>query len=76
MTRGKKKKTNKQTTLGSGWVGFKKWFNSDCASLRKQLNSLCNKMHRNPLDSNLRLDYHSGKKNFKKLIRHKKLRLF
>ena len=60
MTRRKKKQTNKQTTLGSGWVGFKKWFNSDCASLRKELNSLCNKMHRNPLDSNL-------KKNFKKL---------
>ena len=63
---GKKKKTKVH----------KKWLDSDCLSLRKQLNLLSNKKHRNPFDSNLRHDYHLAKKNFKKLIKHKKLKLF
>ena len=55
----------------------KKWIDSDCASLRKPLNLLSHKKHRNPfIDSNLRHDYHSAKKNFKKMIKHKKLKLF
>ena len=55
----------------------KKWIDSDCTSLRKPLNLLSHKKHRNPfIDSNLRHDYHSAKKNFKKMIKHKKLKLF
>ena len=43
----------------------KKWIDSDCASLRKPLNLLSHKKHRNPfIDSNLRHDYHSAKKKF------------
>ena len=55
LARKKKKKTKVH----------KKWLDSDCVSLRKQLNLLSSKKHRNPFDSNLRHDYHLAKKNFK-----------
>ena len=40
--------------------------------LRKQLNSLSNKKHKNPLHPHLRHQYHTMRKNFKKLINYKK----
>jgi len=51
----------------------KLWFDKDCALLRKNLNLLSNKKHRNPYDANLRHDYHTTRKAFKKLIKGKKL---
>ena len=50
----------------------KLWFDKDCALLRKNLNMLSNKKHRNPHDTNLRHDYHTTRKAFKKLIKCKK----
>ena len=52
----------------------KSWFDEDCALLRKNLNMLSNKKHRNPYDANLRHDYHATRKAFKKLIKGKKLK--
>ena len=50
----------------------KLWFDKDCAFLRKNLNMLSNKKHLNPYDANLRHDYHTTRKAFKKLIKCKK----
>ena len=49
----------------------KKWFDANCLSLRKRLNLLSNKKHKNPLDSG-----HTVRKNFKKLIKCKKSKFF
>jgi len=51
----------------------KLWFDKDCALLRKNLNLLSNRKHRNPYDANLRHDYHTTRKAFKKLFKGKKL---
>ena len=49
-----------------------KWFNYDCKTLRSSLKKLSNKKHRNPLDTELRKEYHVQNKTFKKLIKQKK----
>ena len=53
----------------------KLWFDKDCALLRKNLRGLSNKKHKKPYDESLRHDYHSMRKNFKKLVKHKKAKL-
>ena len=50
----------------------KLWFDKDCALLRKNLSTLSNKKHRNPHDTNLRHNYHTSRKAYKKLIKCKK----
>ena len=50
----------------------KLWFDKDCAVPRKNLNMLSNKKHGNPYDANLRHDYHTTRKAFKKVIKCKK----
>ena len=50
----------------------KKWFDYDCKTLRSSLKKLSNKKHRNPLDTELRKEYHVQNKTFKKLIKQKK----
>ena len=50
----------------------KKWFDYDCKTLRSSLKKLSNKKHRNPLDTELRKQYHVQNKTFKKLIKQKK----
>ena len=45
----------------------KKWFDYDCKTLRSSLKKLSNKKHRNPLDTELRKEYHVQNKTFKKL---------
>ena len=54
----------------------KKWFDYDCKTLRSSLKKLSNKKHRNPLDTELRKEYHVQNKTFKKLIKHKKTTIF
>ena len=49
-----------------------KWFNYDCKTLRSSLKKLSNKKHRNPLDTEIRKEYHVQNITFKKLIKHKK----
>ena len=44
----------------------KKWFDYDCKTLRSSLKKLSNKKHRNPLDTELRKEYHVQNKTFKK----------
>ena len=53
----------------------RKWFDKDCACLRKKLRVLSNKKHRYPQDDNVRHDYHRVRKEFKKLVKHKKAKL-
>ena len=50
----------------------KKWFDYDCKAPRSSLKQLSNKKNRNPLDTELRKEYHVQNKTFKKLIKHKK----
>ena len=50
----------------------KKWFDYDCKTLRSSLEKLSNKKHRNPLDTEIRKEYHVQNITFKKLIKHKK----
>ena len=50
----------------------KKWFDYACKTLRSSLEKLSNKKHRNPLDTEIRKEYHVQNKTFKKLIKHKK----
>ena len=45
----------------------KKWFDYDCKTLRSSLKKLSNKKHRNPLDTELRKEYHVQNKTFKNL---------
>ena len=54
----------------------KKWFDYDCKTLRSSLKKLSNKKHRNPMDTELRKEYHVQNKTFKKLIKHKKTTIF
>ena len=54
----------------------KKWFDYDCKTLRSSLKKLSNKKHRNPLDTELRKEYHVQNKTLKKLIKHKKTTIF
>ena len=53
----------------------KKWFDYDCKTLRSSLKKLSNKKHRNPLDTELRKEYHVQNRTFKKLIKQKKQQL-
>ena len=51
----------------------KKWFDYDCKTLRSSLKKLSNqKKNRNPLDTELRKEYHVQNRTFKKLIKQKK----
>ena len=52
----------------------KKWFDYDCKTLRSSLKKFSNikKKTRNPLDTELRKEYHVQKRTFKKLIKPKK----
>ena len=52
-----------------------KWFDHECKTLRISLKRLSNKKHRNPLDMEIRKEYHLQNKTFKKLLKYKK-RLF
>ena len=54
----------------------KKWFDYDSKTLRSSLKKLSNKKHHNPLDTEIRKEYHDQNKTFKKLIKHKKQQFF
>ena len=54
----------------------KKWFAYECKTLRSSLKKLSNKKHHNPLDTEIRKEYHVQNKAFKKLIKHKKQQFF
>jgi len=49
-----------------------KWFDNECYISKRKLNRISNDKHRNPFDMNLRQQYHSVKKQFKKLTKSKK----
>ena len=51
------------------------WFDNECKTLRISLKRLSNKKHRNPLDTEIRKEYHLQNKTFKKLLKYKE-RLF
>ena len=53
----------------------KKWFDKECAYLRKKLTQVSSLKHNNPYNENIRNEYHKIKKNFKKLIKYKKSNL-
>ena len=53
----------------------KRWFDSECFTWRKILTDLSKKKHNNPLDENIRHNYHTTRKHYKKLIKSKKLKL-
>ena len=44
----------------------KKWFDYDSKTLRSSLKKLSNKKHHNPLDTEIRKEYHDQNKTFKK----------
>ena len=54
----------------------KKWFDYNCKTLRSSLKKLSNKKHHNPLDTEIRKEYHVQNNTFKKLIKHKNTTIF
>ena len=48
------------------------WYDIECHNLKKKLNHVSNQKHKNPLDENIRLDYHYLNKKYKGLLRGKK----
>ena len=50
------------------------WFDSDCSNVRKLLSRLSHKTHKNPFDEQTRLEYMSVRRQYKQLLRHKKLK--
>ena len=52
-----------------------RWFHNECFTLRRILMELSNKKHNNPLDETIRHNYHATRKNYKKLIKSKKIKL-
>ena len=51
----------------------KKWFDFECMKARRSLRQLSNQKHRDPCNSFLRKSYHEKLKEFKKLLKTKKL---
>lgn len=50
------------------------WFDSDCSNVRKLLSRLSHKTHKNPFDEQTRLEYMSVRRQYKQLLRDKKLK--
>lgn len=50
----------------------KKWFDSDCVKMRKEVKSLLNAINRNPYKTELRQKYFSQRKQYNKMIKRKK----
>ena len=48
------------------------WYDIECHNLKKKLSHVSNQKHKNPLDENIRLDYHYLNKEYKGLLRGKK----
>ena len=50
----------------------KKWFDSDCRVLRKDLKSLLNAINRNPQNKTIKAKYFSKRKEYNKLVKRRK----
>lgn len=48
------------------------WFDNECSLFRKHLRNLLNKKHNDPENQDLRHEYHTALKQYKKIINQKK----
>ena len=48
------------------------WFDNECSLFRKHLRNLSNKKHNDPENQDLRHEYHTALKQYKKMINQKK----
>ena len=53
-------------------VSNKKWFLKECRFKKHELRKISNQKHRDPLNANLREQYHDALKTYKKLLNKKK----
>lgn len=51
---------------------YKKWYDGECESIRKQIKSISIKVHKDPFNRNTRTEFFRQKKLYKKLIKTKK----
>lgn len=50
------------------------WFDNECNNVRKRLSRLSHKTHKNPFDEQTRREYLPARRQYKQLLRHKKLK--
>ena len=53
-------------------VSNKKWFDKECRFKKHELRKISNQKHRDPLNANLREQYHDTLRAYKKLLNKKK----